>query len=129
MTDSVERPVVTQEETCARYGITRQTLWRWRRAGGFPEPLDTGGGLRWSLADLERFDRSGQREALQAQSHPHGPSGTIPLSDGESTAYTEIRRIGRDLGFPEDTSPAIIGRQARGVIRQAKNLADRIKGS
>lgn len=44
----------------ARYGVSRQTVWRWTRNPtlGFPAPSMIAGRPFWSVDDLERYERS-----------------------------------------------------------------------
>lgn len=46
----------------ARFGVTRQCVWRWSRAGILPSPIRlTPGCTRWRLADIEAWEA--EREA------------------------------------------------------------------
>ena len=44
----------------SRYGITKQTIWRWlkRDALGFPRPKRINNRLYWDLAQLEAWEAS-----------------------------------------------------------------------
>lgn len=51
---------LSYEQVAARYGISRQTLWRWRKdpALGFPETVQLGSGtIRWRVSDLEAYEQ------------------------------------------------------------------------
>ncbi len=44
-------------QVAARYGVSSDTIYRWRRTGNFPKPLRVGpGSTRWRLTDLETHD-------------------------------------------------------------------------
>lgn len=48
------------KEVAARYGVVRQTLWRWCKDPdlGFPAPISLASGtLRWQLDDLETYEQ------------------------------------------------------------------------
>ena len=42
---------------CARYGLSRSTLYAWIKQGRFPAPVKLGPrASAWALADLERWE-------------------------------------------------------------------------
>lgn len=42
-----------------RYGVCRQTVWRWAGQGALPEPIKlSGGATRWRLSDLLAHEAS-----------------------------------------------------------------------
>ena len=46
------------DEVSARYGVNRQTVWRWRKKDPtFPKPIKLSHGTtRWYLSDLEAWE-------------------------------------------------------------------------
>lgn len=45
------------EQVAVRYNVSKDTIWRWRRAGDFPRPIKLGGKTtRWRLHDLEVYE-------------------------------------------------------------------------
>ena len=40
------------------YAISRQTLWRRIKDGGFPEPVEKGYSNKWARWQLEQFEQS-----------------------------------------------------------------------
>lgn len=48
-----------------RYGVTRQTIWRWSRDNsGFPKPIKLSPGCtRWKLSEVERWEAT-QNEGI-----------------------------------------------------------------
>lgn len=54
---------LTDRQVADRYGISRQTVWSWIKREKLPGPIKlTAGCVRWSVADLERWEQS-RREA------------------------------------------------------------------
>lgn len=52
--------MLTQDEVAERYRISKQSLWRWRKAGAIPEPLIVGGkAVRWPLQVLLDWEAKG----------------------------------------------------------------------
>lgn len=49
---------LTDKQTAARYGITRVTVWRWRKTDPtFPAPITLSPGcVRFRLSDLEKWE-------------------------------------------------------------------------
>jgi len=46
-------------DLCARYGVSRVTLWSWRRKGALPAPIRLPGGqLRWDSRAIEKWERA-----------------------------------------------------------------------
>ncbi len=45
------------EEVAVRFGVSKDTIWRWRREGDFPAPVRLGGRTsRWRLSDIEAWE-------------------------------------------------------------------------
>jgi len=49
-----EETYFTTNEVCDRYGTTKQSLWRWRKAGYLPK-IKLGGSNRYRKSDLDRI--------------------------------------------------------------------------
>lgn len=50
-------------EIAARYGISRNSVWRWAKEGRLPSTVKLGPGVtRWRLADIEQWEA--EREAI-----------------------------------------------------------------
>ena len=48
---------LTVGEVAKRFGVSRPTIWRWAKAGGFPSPFEVSSGTtRWRLSDLRAFE-------------------------------------------------------------------------
>ena len=62
-----ESLILTQAETLALISLSRDYVWKLRRSGDFPQPLDLGSRLlRWRRADIERWV-----EEREARRRPH----------------------------------------------------------
>ncbi len=45
------------EQVAARYNVSKDAIWRWRREGDFPKPVKLGlRPSRWRLSDLEAYE-------------------------------------------------------------------------
>lgn len=45
------------EQVAARYNVSKDAIWRWRREGDFPKPVKLGlRTSRWRLSDLEAYE-------------------------------------------------------------------------
>jgi predicted DNA-binding transcriptional regulator AlpA len=54
-----DAPVVRVAGACARYGISKATLYNWLRTGNFPQGMKLGPNtLAWRLEDLLRWEES-----------------------------------------------------------------------
>lgn len=49
----------TKAALCDRWKVSAMTLWRWAREGKL-HPLRFGRGVRFSIADVEKFEREAQ---------------------------------------------------------------------
>ncbi len=51
---------ITDKEVAERYGVSVPTIWRWvKTIEGFPQPVKlTTGTTRWSLSDLDNWEKS-----------------------------------------------------------------------
>ncbi|HHX90000.1 MAG TPA: AlpA family phage regulatory protein [Paracoccus sp.] len=46
-------PFLSVDQVAERYGVSTDSIWRWKREGKFPAPVRVGSGItRWRLADL-----------------------------------------------------------------------------
>jgi prophage regulatory protein len=60
--------LLTLTEVVERYGVTRQTIWRWRREGIFPEPLALSSKVhRWRVRDLEAWEAGQNQQCASVQ--------------------------------------------------------------
>jgi prophage regulatory protein len=45
------------EQVAIRFGVSKDSIWRWRRDGEFPAPVKLDGRTtRWRLADIEDWE-------------------------------------------------------------------------
>lgn len=55
---------LTDREVARRFGVSRQTIWRWAREGQFPAPVKlTAGCTRWKLEAVEAWAASATETA------------------------------------------------------------------
>ena len=47
--------LLTQNQVCKKISACRTTLWKLRKSGAFPEPLDTPMGQRWLESDIDKW--------------------------------------------------------------------------
>lgn len=48
---------LTDRQAATRYSVSRNTVWRWAKDGGFPKPVQLSPQCtRWRLADLEAWE-------------------------------------------------------------------------
>lgn len=49
---------LTVEQVAGRFGVSTDTIWRWKRNGEFPKAVKVSRGTtRWRLADIEEHER------------------------------------------------------------------------
>jgi prophage regulatory protein len=49
---------LSDKEVAARYGVSRVSIWRWARAGKFPQPHKVSEAVtRWHVEDLDAYDQ------------------------------------------------------------------------
>lgn len=60
---ALEERFLPDREVAKRYGVARQTVWRWVKAvPGFPTPVEISPGTtRWRLSELIQFDEARPR--------------------------------------------------------------------
>ncbi len=52
-----ENLYLSVDQVAARFGVSKDSIWRWKRNGGFPAPVKLGGTTtRWRLTDIERWE-------------------------------------------------------------------------
>ncbi|PCD78134.1 helix-turn-helix transcriptional regulator [Pseudothioclava arenosa] len=57
-----EQFFLSVEQVATRYGVSTDSIWRWRSKGSFPAPVRIGDrSTRWRLSDLLEYE-----ETLQA---------------------------------------------------------------
>lgn len=67
--DRMERRLLSQQAVCAKLGLSRQELWRRRRAGSFPQAINLGGRrVAYDAAEVEAWieARVAERDAREA---------------------------------------------------------------
>ena len=47
---------LSMKKVCARYDVTRDTIYKWMRDGKFPQPVKVNGATRWREEDLKRWE-------------------------------------------------------------------------
>ena len=52
------------DQVAKRFGVSKDTIWRWKREGNFPKGVKIGGSTRWRLSDL--LEHEGQLQACFA---------------------------------------------------------------
>ena len=61
--NTAPRHYVRDTDLAERYGVSRNTIWRWAKEGRLPSPVKLGPGVtRWRLADIEQWEA--EREAI-----------------------------------------------------------------
>jgi prophage regulatory protein len=59
-TMSHENHYLSVDQVAARFDVSKDTIWRWKREGDFPPPVKLGGNTsRWRLSHIEEWE--GQR--------------------------------------------------------------------
>lgn len=49
----IESPYLNVDQVAERYGVSTDSIWRWKRNGDFPAPVRVGPNCtRWRMADL-----------------------------------------------------------------------------
>ena len=78
-----EKVFVNDVELANRYGIARQSVWRWVKEGRLPAPVKLSPGCsRWRLAGIEQWEsekvtaaQSGSQNAMRRRRSVHGVKG------------------------------------------------------
>lgn len=49
---------LTVDQVAKRYGVSKDTIWRWSRTGDFPKPRKIGPNVtRWRFSDIEDHEQ------------------------------------------------------------------------
>lgn len=56
---------LTAKAIASDLGVSVSSLWRWRRAGTFIEPRQTGAGVRYDAGEYEEWKRNRDRARLR----------------------------------------------------------------
>ena len=52
-----ENLYLSVDQVAARFDVSKDSIWRWKRQGDFPAPVKLGGNTsRWRLADIEEWE-------------------------------------------------------------------------
>jgi predicted DNA-binding transcriptional regulator AlpA len=51
----ITRTIFSINQIAEIFGISRQTVWNWRRNGILPVPTQLGGRVYWHRADIEKL--------------------------------------------------------------------------
>ena len=64
-----ENPYLNVDQVAERYGVSTDSIWRWKRNGDFPAPVRVGPNCtRWRMADL--LEHESQLQACFTMSLP-----------------------------------------------------------
>ena len=56
-TTSSENLYLSVDQVAERFGVSKDTIWRWKRQDEFPRPVKLGGTTtRWRLADIKEWE-------------------------------------------------------------------------
>ena len=66
MTNTDQRPWLSNEDLAERYGVSIDTVRKWRHEGTGPAGVRFGRHVRYSLAELERWERVQAATQLRA---------------------------------------------------------------
>ena len=54
---SHENLYLSVDQVAHRFGVSKDSIWRWKRRGDFPRPVKLGGTTtRWRLSDIEDWE-------------------------------------------------------------------------
>ena len=56
MNTSPRNYYLTVGQVAQRFGVSKDSIWRWKRNGEFPKPFKLGGSTRWRLSDIEDWE-------------------------------------------------------------------------
>jgi len=57
MTQLGDNLYLSVEQVALRFGVSKDSIWRWKRKGDFPKPVKLGGTTtRWRLADIQEWE-------------------------------------------------------------------------
>jgi prophage regulatory protein len=56
MTVNTETLYLSVDQVAQRFGVSKDSIWRWKRNGEFPKPYKLGGSTRWRLSDIEDWE-------------------------------------------------------------------------
>lgn len=57
MNSPSENLYLSADQVAARFGVSKDTIWRWKRGGDFPAAVKLGGTTtRWRLGDIEEWE-------------------------------------------------------------------------
>ena len=72
---------LTSNQTAERFQVSVRTIQRWVRLGIFPKPLKIGGVVRFRLADIEAFEKSGWLNNSPMRSGWDPDQSDVPADD------------------------------------------------
>lgn len=57
---AVDERFLRDTDLAERWGVHRNTIWRWAREGNLPAPIAIGGSKRWRLSEIVAFELASQ---------------------------------------------------------------------
>jgi predicted DNA-binding transcriptional regulator AlpA len=63
---------LTASQVADRYGVRRETIWRWNKADKIPKCVEVAGNARWKLSDLEKAESMDAELSTAAKKKPRG---------------------------------------------------------
>jgi len=57
---AVDERFLRDTDLAARYGVHRNSVWRWAAQGSLPKPVGIGGAKRWRLSEIIAFELANQ---------------------------------------------------------------------
>lgn len=57
---AVDERFLRDTDLAERWGVHRNTIWRWAREGTLPAPIAIGGSKRWRLSEIVAFELASQ---------------------------------------------------------------------
>jgi len=116
-----EAGMLTQDEVCRRYQITRSTLWRRRKAGQFPAPVLIGTSVRWRESTLEQWEADGQQRVNPCLDE---------VTEQTDRAFARLHRLTLEpLENPGDNPvepSASVQREVRGLVQEIHRHQERV---
>jgi predicted DNA-binding transcriptional regulator AlpA len=125
MTDLTTSPLLRQGDLLRLLGISRSTLWCWRRSGWFPPGIKISqrGDLAWFRSEVEDWlgKLSNQGLLRAASTSSEDPAAAHPTASGEATSRVQIRVQNRVQEAPHSSERSRTALNTKTALRFAAN--------